>query len=260
MWDMYEETGNERIMPNVFTYSTVIKSWCDQNEPAKAEELLEELLAMDKRKDIPIKVNRDAFELVIAAWVDYESNAPREDSEIGCERAENLLNKLIEEENNGVGNISTSPEIFNAVLKATAVSSSRSMEVFDIALRTFKKLESSYHTPNNISYRWLLRTGLSVLTMPSDDTMRRAFLDKYIKKCCDDGMLCRGVVRAVANCPVYRHGLTIEESSRLVNENFGDWPISKSWSSSVPKQEHVPAAEDFERYKFDLQPQDYVDR
>ena len=67
------------------------------------------------------------------------------------------------------------------------------------------------------------------------------------RKCCDDGVLAGGVVKAISNSSVYADGWTRKRSKEALDLLFGQWPFPKSWSRNLKHQNHFPMKEDLIR-------------
>jgi len=237
MWNAYNDESLElddrqKRMPNSFTYNIIIKSWCDLNEIKRADSLLRELISLELQQSHYPKPNSDSYALLISAWTAYELRSTEDQAGAGLENAFRLLKDMIEKEDNIHPDISTTLDLYNNVLKSASESLLRSNRVFDIAAKTFNLLDKSRHTPDHMSYKFLLQTGIKVLRNPQDEAKRSNFIKVVMKRCCDNGQLCKGVVLAVSG-----FAQTIKEVI--------EWPPPKSCSRNITNPQLIPGRSDF---------------
>jgi hypothetical protein len=142
------------------------------------------MISLEDTVEIPIHANSDSFTLVISAWVDNELDRGsfeqdrRGNNGEGCERAFELLVEMATREAKEEENISTTRDLFNRVLRGAAESPTESYQLFDIAVKTCRMLHASRHTPDHLSYHYLLLCGLQVLSEPEDKARREKSLNK----------------------------------------------------------------------------------
>ncbi len=237
MWNAASDESLEleerqKRMPNTFTYNTIIKSWCDLRETTKADALLRELLEIEKEQGHHLRPNSDTYALVISAWTAYEPRSGKDRAGVGLETAFQLLQEMIRKEEDGHPDISTTLDLYNNVLKAASESPLRSIRVYNIAVKTFYLLDSSRHTPDHFSYKYLLQVGIKVLSIQSDETKLNNFIKVAMKRCCDNGQLSRGIVQATSGF------------AKIIEE-VTEWPPPKSCSRNVTNPNFLPGQSDF---------------
>ena len=240
MWDAYHDVSvgpeeRQKLLPNAFTYNIIIKSLCDLHQVKRADSLLHELLALEQQHELHLKPNSDTFALVISAWATYEARS-KDRAGAGVENAFQLLKNIVQREENGDIESSTTSELYNNVLKAAAESPLTTIRVFDIAVKTFNLMDTSRHTPTNVSYKYLLQAGIKVLNSFDDEAKRSNFVKRVVKRCCDSGQLCRGVVHAASG---------FEEVIR----DIIDWPPPRSCSRNLTNPQLIPTRSDFANVK-----------
>jgi hypothetical protein len=235
MWSVYHdetllEDERHSCMPNAFTYNLLIKQFRHMNRASEADELLRELISLEETVEIPIHANSDSFTLVISAWVDYELGRGSFDQDRrgntgeGCERAFELLVDMATREAKEEKNISTTRDLFNRVLRGAAESPTESHHLFDIAVKTYRMLHASRHTPDHLSYHYLLQCGLQVLSEPEDKARREKFIEQVLKAACDNGMLRPDTLQIM-----HDHDLPAAKKA------IGVWPPPRSCSRNVQK-------------------------
>ena len=75
MWEEYNETINEIIIPNGYTYNTVMADFIQLGHAVKVEHLLLELLDHDQSKDTPLRPNNGSIFLVIMSWITNDASS-----------------------------------------------------------------------------------------------------------------------------------------------------------------------------------------
>ena len=267
MWTEYEETGNEKVRPNVGAYLAVMEAYFLQPNATtggKLEGLLLELLEHEKtnstEKDNTLVANTAAFTFVIRGWLRHEEHLPMEDMGYGCEKALHWLDVLLDrEEHKGIPHAATSPELYCGIVKASkeaamGVRTTRvSKRVLKTALEAFAEYRSSRHAMEPNAYAWIMQIGLKALSSPADDASRWKLIRHLTKVCCEDGYVSRNFLNALSNGPIWAEGWTAEESERMTREVFGDWPMPKSWSRNVTRSGDLPKPIDVRRSRFKVE-------
>jgi pentatricopeptide repeat protein len=88
--DLYERTGDPRFEPDIYTTRAMLIVYSKQNEPVKAEALLERLEhEAESSGDLHMMPKRGHYRDVLNAWT-------RCDKEIAVERAERILLRMID--------------------------------------------------------------------------------------------------------------------------------------------------------------------
>lgn len=123
----------------------------------------------------------------------------------------------------------------------------KDINVLNCAMKVFSKLDRSRHHVDWISYQWLLEVGLKVLSEEKYNTKRLDFLKNVTRKCCENGLLAREVVRAISNGPVFVDGWTKNMCNQAVKTVLGEWPLPKSWSRNLKNHNLSPTREDLNR-------------
>ena len=77
MWEEYNETGNEIIIPNVNTYNTVMSYFSQLGYTVKVVHILLEVLDHEGSKDTLLRPNTDFFSLVIKSWITNYASSSR---------------------------------------------------------------------------------------------------------------------------------------------------------------------------------------
>ena len=77
MWEDYNGTGNEIIIPNVHTYNTVMADFAQLGHAIKFKQLLIEVLDHDGSKDTSILPNTEFFSLVIELLITNDAGRSR---------------------------------------------------------------------------------------------------------------------------------------------------------------------------------------
>ena len=263
MWTEYDETGNEKVRPNVGAYLAVMEAYFLQSNATKLEGLLLELLDHEKTnstdKDNTLVANTAAFTFVIRGWLRHEEHFPMEDMGYGCEKALHWLDVLLDREDKGMRHASTSPELYAGIVKtakeaAMGVKTTRvSKRVLKTALEAFAEFRSSRHAMEPNSYAWIMQIGLKALSSPADDAGRLKLIRHVTKACCEDGYVSKNFLNALSNGPIWAEGWTAEESERMTKEVFGDWPMPKSLSRNITRSGDLPTPIDIRRSRFKVE-------
>lgn len=258
----YEERGNKLVRPNIEAYNFVVQAFADVDDAESADLVFQEILNSDRaseddasaastttsgRNVVSVSPDSNSFQLIVSAWTRYESYCSRADAGQGCRRAHERLLQMIEHEEGGRPGVTTFPEVYVNVIKATRTSTSTDLDLLEIAVDAFSRLRTSRHHADWLAHTWLLETGLRILTRTRDDDRRRRFVRRVVAQCRDDGVLAKGVVRAVSNGPVFLDGWTVEKSQELTEDVFGEWPIPKSWTRNLKDKNLIPTKADLVR-------------
>lgn len=223
LWELYEEKNHdERLHPKIFTYNMVIKA--GKGDPEKAEKVFMQLLRAEKAdSEAFLRPNSASFGLIIHSW-----------SKKDLPRAVMWLEELMQREstNNGsTTDITTTPELFQAILKHAAMDPS--LDNLILGLKVFDYYRSSRHAVDVNTFAWLLKLGLKAYSEPQHNVDRKEFVADIIQDCRDDGLVSNVFLRELANGPIYYGGWTAKESKATVQEFFADWPIPASWTRNV---------------------------
>ena len=77
MWEEYNETGNEIIVPNVHTYNTVTEGFAQLFHAIKVKHLQLEVIYHEGSKDALLCPNIESFSLVIKSWITNDAISSR---------------------------------------------------------------------------------------------------------------------------------------------------------------------------------------
>ena len=245
--EAYEIECDDRLCPRVQTYNAVIFAWVRADEPARAENVLMELMRHEKKDKIQsLAPNTESFAMVIRAWL---KSGDEHFAEERCKRAAKWLDELIAQEQAGHDGVTSAPELFDGVLKAASKIAYRRPDILEFAIITFEKYQASPHRVSFMAYVWLLRAGLLALGTPEFDRARNEFIYQLVHDCCEDGLLSNLFVRGLASGPVYYDGWTRGESARLTKELFTEleWPLPLEWSRNLPQDHFRPQPKDTKR-------------
>jgi pentatricopeptide repeat protein len=251
---------DERLRPSVTTYNAVIKALIKVGQIMEAEKVLVDLMKYENEETISfLKPNSESFAMVIHGWLKWDyANESKEfaAADDACRRAAEWLDELSRREEAGTYGVTTSPDLFDSVLKAASKRCSSCAEndnydggpdVLDFCIATLEKYRASRHRVDCMAYVWLLEAGIEVLGTPQFDNTRSNFIHQLVKDCCSDGLLSNMFVRTLANGPAYYDGWTRGESALVTKELFPDWPIPSEWFRNLPHDYYVPVQTDFER-------------
>lgn len=247
-WKDYEFEGREELKPTVDSYNASIRTHERMGEPDKAERLFSELLRrseMDASGNL--HPNSESFAAVVRAWLVVADEGSKE----GLERAVLWLDSLVEREHKEMGVVST-VELYTAVLRAARSCAPMYPEVLDIAVETLDKLRASRHTVGCLHYSRLLQVGLFAMSRAEHKDVRTAFVTQIVDDCAEDGLISAPLLRAISNGPAYYDGWTVEESARVTETVFPDWPLPYSWTRNVKQQGHTPSRSDLKRTGYDI--------
>lgn len=245
----YEVANDDRIRPTVGAYNAVMKAWFKMGKPVHAEMLLVDLLRHEAKETIPqLKPNSESFSIVIHAWLKADTKGFDNVSEDeGCRRAAKWLNELVRREENGNYGVTAASDLYDGVLKAASKCGNLGPDILDFSISILENYRASRHRVSFMAYVWLLQVGLNVLGTPEYDDTRCDFIHQLVKDCCEDGLLSKAFVRALANGPVYYDGWTRGESALLVEEFFPDWPLPWEWSRNLQDENNIPKRDDAKR-------------
>lgn len=233
LWEAYGATNDESLRPQTSTYNAVLKAFNEDSE--EMEHVLIEMLANEeKNEDFP-RANSESFSTVIHALLSSERAQKCPPGE-GVKRAMVWLDEVITRENQGTGIVSA-PDLFHGILKAVA--SCPRPDVLNIGLDVLQKYKATRHRFDPLAYAFLLKAGLKTLHRPENDDERTGFIYHMIEDCTEDGMLSRSFVRELVNGPIYTMGWTGEESVRIVQEIFHEFPLPVSWTRNVKEEDRA---------------------
>lgn len=246
-WKDFEFEGHSVLQPNVLSYNMVMRAWADLGEPVRAEEALREFLSHSKKGDTALTPNSESYCYVIRAWLSVAERGSREALII----AARWLDVLLEKERTEEG-IQSSVETYTQILGAARKCASQCPDVLDVAVDIFEKLRDSHHAIDCLHYSRLLQVGILALSRPDNNDVRTAFVQQVASECREDGLVSSAFLRALANGPIYYDGWTIEESLRLVEDLFPNWPLPNSWTRNVKPEGLLPQRRDLLRTMFDI--------
>lgn len=238
-WKDFEFEGNPSLRPTTATYNQVIRTWADLGDPFKAEQTLSELIGLSSHHGDDLHPNSESFSAVIRAWLSVADNG----SEQALTTAYRWLESLMEREKSDA-RVQTPVDLYTRILGSARKCSSKCPDVLDIAVDTFDKLRNSYHQLDCIHYSRLLQTGLLALSRPENNKVRQAFIQQIVSDCIEDGLVSNLFLQALANGPIFYDGWTIEESMRMVDDLFPNWPLPDSWTRNVRQRENLPRRSD----------------
>lgn len=244
LWEDYKASNDETLRPKISTYNAVLKAWGDDS--VGMETLLIEMVRNEDNKDFP-KPNSESFSTVIHCLLATERAQLCHPGE-GITRAMGWLEEVLRREKQGT-DVSTSPELFDGILKAAA--SCPSLDTLRISIDVLHKYKTSRHRMDSMAYVFILKSGLKTLRHQENDNDRTEFIHDIINNCKDDGLLTRKFVRELVNGGIYHTGWTGEESKRIVRNNFQEFPIPGSWTRNV-QEEHAPNEFHFTRTNWEV--------
>jgi hypothetical protein len=233
LWEAYEATNDESLRPQTSTYNAVLKAYNEDSEGM--EEVLIEMLVNEEKNEHFPKANSESFSTVIHGLLSSERAQKCPPGE-GVKRAMGWLDEVLTRENQGTG-IASAPDLFHGVLKAAA--SCPRPEVLNIGLEVLQKYKASRHRVDPLAYAFLLKIGLKTLHRPENDNERTGFIYHVVEDCTDNGMLCRSFARELVNGQIYIMGWTGQESVRIVQEIFHEFPLPVSWTRNVKEEERA---------------------
>lgn len=226
-----------------------IRVWSDLGDPLQAERLLSDLIDLSKRPDLEnVYPSSESYALVIRAWLAVADIGSQE----ALAKASNWLRTVVERERDDEQVALSQIEFYSGILGAARKCAAQCPDVLDIAVETFDMLRDSHHAIHPIHFSRLLQVGLLAMSRPENNEVRTAFVKEVAQECCEDGYLSSSFLQALANGPVYYDGWTIEESLRLENLLFPDWPLPASWSRNVKESAYLPKRSDFLRTIYNL--------
>jgi len=136
MTELYESTGDEKIKPDIISYSSVLNAYAkaashDINSSSKSEEILNKMVKMQEKEETGILINTWCFNTVLNAYA----------VQGGGSRASSLLNLM---ETMAETNDRLKPDTysFNTVLKALA--NSKEKGSVERARSILEKMENKY--------------------------------------------------------------------------------------------------------------------
>lgn len=248
-WKDFDLEKRADLQPNTMNYNAILRVWSDLGQPIKAEKVLSELIDRSNRDHdsevIPLCPNAESFSFAIRAWLVVAEKG----SQNALLQAVRLLDLLIDLEKiqSPQSQIVSMVHVYTGILGAARKCVSTSPDVLDVAIKTFDKLRTSRHEIHCLHYAYLLQVGLLALSRPENDRERYSFVKQLVQDCCTDGLVSGIFVRAIANGPVFNTGWTIEESARIKEEFFPNWPLPSSWTRNVKPKDFLPQESDLSR-------------
>jgi hypothetical protein len=247
-WSDYRFNGNENLKPTVESYNTIIRVWIGLMEPLQAEKLLSELvLHGDEDKTGKLRPNSESFSLVIRAWLAV--------AELGSDAALITAAKwifLVEEREKAESGILSSSELFTLFFGAARKCAKSSVKILDTTMEVFNKLKNSRHTIDCLHYSRLLQVGLQVLSKQDSSALRNSFIEHVLSDCKQAGLVSSPLLYAISNGPIYPNGWTVDESQRVLAENFPQWPLPAAWTRNVKPDNMLPKESDRWRRDFTI--------
>jgi hypothetical protein len=247
LWNDSELDANENLLPRTHTYNIAMEALGISEGALAAENLLLDL--GDKYREERTEnlcPNSESFAIVIRAWLqkaDRDSDInERMDS---LHRAVEWLSSLREVENEN--NLSTAPELFSGILRSARYCAKQRPEILELATNTLNDMRKSRHQVDYVSYSLLLQVGLEALSGPDEEEARSQFVETLFKDCCEDGLVSKLFVRALADSPVYETGWTLEACKELTNQLFDTWPLPYSWSRNLASPRYQAKPEHTDR-------------
>jgi pentatricopeptide repeat protein len=240
---------DEQSRPSITTYNAVIRALIKVGEVKEAEKVLVDLMQYENKEKMSfLKPNSESFAMVIHGWLKFDDNESEEfTGDDACRRAAEWLDELSRREEAGTYGVTTSPDLFDCVLKAASKCADVGPDMLDFAVATLEKYRASRHRVDCMAYVWLLEAGIEALGIPEFDKTRSTFIHQLVKDCCSDGLLSNMFVRTLANGPAYYDGWTRGESALVTKELFPDWPIPSEWFRNLPHDYYIPEQKDFRR-------------
>ena len=244
LWEDYKVSNDETLRPQISTYNAVLKAWGDDS--VGMENLLIEMVRNEDKEDFP-KPNSESFSTVIHCLLATERAHLCRPGD-GITRAMGWLEEVIRREKQGT-DISSTPELFDGILKAAA--SCPSLDTLKMSIDVLHKYKSSKHRLDSMSYVFIIKAGLKTLRQPENDDERTDFIHEVVDNCKDDGLLTRKFAKELVNGAIYNTGWTGEESERIVQDLFHEFPVPASWTRNVP-EEHAPNEDHFIRTNWEV--------
>ena len=224
-----------------------MEAFAQLGHTVKFNHLMLDVLDHEGSKDTSLRPNTDSFSLVIKSWITNDASSSRYNIGERLRYALKWLEELIEREDKGFTGSSTSVELFTTILNACKKAHQIDHTILEVGLATLKKNKESRHHVDSLSYTRILQIGLGAMCAPEDNMKREKFLRDLVKDCCEDGLVSKGFVSALANSPMWSDGWTIEESEKYTMEFFGCWPIPNSWTRNIKNANLLPTPEDTQR-------------
>lgn len=164
-------------------------------------------------------------------------------------RAFDWVEYLVKHYDNADSGPTTTHDAFLGILKAARKCASDRKDILNLASKTFQYLKESRHVVDPLAYSCLLQIVLQALSRPESDNARTEKVTQIVQDCCEDGLVSKGLVRALTNGPVYESGWTLSESEELTTTLFPDWPLPPSWTRNISNDAVLPTQSDFQRTK-----------
>ena len=247
-WSDYRFNGNEDLKPTVDSYNMIIRVWIGLMEPLQAEKLLSELIIHgEEDKSGKLRPNSESFSLVIRAWL---SVAERGSDTALITAAKWLF--LVEERDKAEKGILSSGELFTLFFGAATKCAKSSVQILDITMEVFERLQKSRHNIDCLHYSRLLYVGIHVLSREEANQVRASFMEHVLKGCKEAGLVSSPLLNALSNGPIYPTGWTADESQRVLAEFFPQWPIPAAWTRNVKPEHMLPKESDRWRRDFTM--------
>ena len=239
---------DERLRLSVTACNAVIKALVKVGQVKEAEKVLVDMMHSEKNEKIPfLKPNSESFAMVIHAWLKFDAKeSERFAAGDPCERAVEWLDELIRREEAGMSGVTTSPELFDGVLKAASKVADVQPGILGLAIATLEKYRASRHRVDYMAYVWLLEAAIKAFGTPEFDKARFDFI-QLVRECCDDGLLSNKFVQTLANGPGYCYEWKRGEGALIMKELFPDWPLPPEWYRNLPQDCHIPKRKEFRR-------------
>lgn len=227
-----------------------MRVWSDLGLPLKVEEAFSDMMHRSQHSpaEAALLPNSETYALIIRAWLSEADEGNR----VALENSIRWLDTLREREATD-GTALTQVDMYSRILASARKCASEHPDVLDLSVETFDKLRESYHSVEGIHYSRLLQVGLLALSRREDAHVRSKFVRQLVHDCCEDGLLSKPLLSALANGPTYYDGWTIHESRRMAMELFPTWPsVPPSWTRNVRQSGLIPSPRDLERTQFEV--------
>jgi hypothetical protein len=247
-WKDFEFEGNEALQPNTATYNLVIQVWASMKEPLQAEKVLLELTRLGVEGHKHLMPNSESYAAVIKAWLLVADRGSRSAIDSALDWLKTVA--LLEQDN--PPQATTSVDWYSGIISAARKCAPQYPDVLEVAMTTFDQLKQSHHVVDCLHYSRLLQTALLALSREEDNAQRSELVRDIVAECCEQGLVSRPLIRALANGQIYYDGWTIEESMRSLDDLFPEWPLPSSWTRNVRQRGLFPQRSDFTRRNFEI--------
>ena len=220
------KSTNSDLSPNVASYSSVVTAWCKSGHEdcgRRAERILKMAEKDSKLLKENFKLDNVLYNLVIDAHAKTSSSKAHV-------RARAVLDRLIDQHNNGSKKCRPDVYSFSSVLSSCANLSGSKREreqAFETARQTFDEMIRFGVKPNHVSYGIMLKACARLLPMGKE---RRKYVREYFKAACNDGCVGRMVLDRL------REGSSRVQYEALLKGNR-ESNLPAEWTARVPTNE-----------------------